>query len=68
MMAVSCAKGTLSVLTAPPEDKAHELPLQLSPAPDPLKYTVFGVLNVMPLHSPRLPIRVPLMGADVPLT
>jgi hypothetical protein len=36
--------------------------------PAKFQYTVFGVLNVMPLHSPRLPIRVPLMGDAVPLT
>jgi hypothetical protein len=39
-----------------------------SPPAAKFQYTVLGVLNVIPLHSPRLPMRVPLMGADVPRT
>jgi len=55
------------VLTEPPDVPA-QIFAEKSGLPVETKYTVFGVLNVMFLHSPRLPMRVPLMGADVPLT
>ena len=65
--AVSWGNGKLSKLAKPPELVAHWSAVQAESAPL-LLYTVLGVLNVMPLHSPRLPMRVPLMGAAVPRT
>jgi len=66
-VAVSCANGKLSVLTAPPAETAQALSLQFPPAAW-FQYTVLGVLNVMPLQPLRSPILVPLMGAALPMT
>ena len=67
IIAVSCGKGKLIVFTAPPGDVAHALDVQPPPGAK-FQYTVLGVSNVMPRHSPLLPMRVPLMGAAVPRT
>ena len=66
-VAVSCGKGKLFVDGVPVEVVAQPLALQFC-APARFQYTVLGASNVMPLHSPRLPMRVPLMGAAVPRT
>ena len=66
-VAVSCGSGKLSVEGVPVEVVAHPLADQFC-VPAKFQYTVLGVLNVIPLHSPRLPMRVPLIGAAVPRT
>jgi hypothetical protein len=66
-VAVSCGRGKLSVEGDPVEVVAHPFALQFC-APARFQYTVLGASNVMFLHSPRLPMRVPLMGAAVPRT
>ena len=66
-VAVSCGKGKKFVFGVPVDVSVQPLALQFC-APAKFQYTVLGVLNVIPLHSPLLPMRVPLMGAAVPLT
>lgn len=65
--AVSCGNGYQEGSATPALvlDQLFELQLGIA---DATQYTVLGVLNVMPLHSPLLPILVPLMGAAVPET
>ena len=67
MTAVSCAKGKLSVDAPPPDDAAQLLPDQLPPAAV-TQYTVFGASNVMPRQPRKSPLRVPEIGAAVPMT
>lgn len=64
-VAVSCGNGKLSVDGVPVDVVAQAFADQFC-APAKFQYTVLGASNVMPLHSPRLPMRVPLIGADVP--
>ena len=66
-VAVSCGNGKKFVFGVPVDVSVQPLALQFW-APAKFQYTVLGVLNVMFLHSPLLPMRVPLMGADAPIT
>ena len=67
MTAVSCAKGKLSLLVPPPEVADQFVADQVPPAAED-QYTVLGVSNVIPRHPRRFPIRVPEIGAEVPMT
>ena len=67
IIAVSWAKGKLSVLTPPPEEAAQALADQKPPAAK-FQYTVFGVDAVIPRIPRKSPMRVPLIGAAVPMT
>ena len=67
MTAVSCANGKLSLLVAPPEVAAQFVADQVPPAAE-LQYTVFGASNVMPRQPRKSPMRVPEIGAAVPMT
>lgn len=66
-VAVSCASGKKLVLGVPVEVSDQPLALQFC-APARFQYTVLGVSKVMPLQPRRSPMRVPLMGAAVPMT
>lgn len=67
MTAVSCPKGKLFVAAVPP-DVAAQLLLDQLAEDGPTQYTVFGVLKVMPRQPLRFPMRVPDIGAEVPVT
>ena len=66
-VAVSCARGKKSVLGVPVLVSDQPFADQFC-APAKFQYTVFGVSNVMPRQPRKSPIRVPEIGAAVPMT
>ena len=65
-VAVSCASGKLSVDGVPVGVVAQPVADQFC-APARFQYTILAVLNVMPEQLVKLPMRVPEIGAAVPM-